>query len=97
MIFVAIVLGLVIAVLAGFVGAAVGALVWLLLGMPYIDSEGPHVPKPVPPVDLSRWIGVFRCVECGRGFEDLDSFDLHIRSTPHTRDAVELITPRVLS
>jgi hypothetical protein len=39
MIFTTIVLGLVIAVVCGFVGAGLGAFVWLCLGCPDLDDE----------------------------------------------------------
>ena len=37
---------------------------------------------------------VVRCVECGRRFDDLDAYDLHMKSTPHERDAVFIASER---
>ena len=35
-------------------------------------------------------------MECGRRFDDIEAFDLHIASTPHERDMVQVTTTESL-
>lgn len=40
----------------------------------------------------TRVIHVVRCVECLRRFDDLGAFELHLKSTPHERNVVQITT-----
>jgi hypothetical protein len=37
-----------------------------------------------------------RCAECGRQFDGMDAYDLHIKSTPHVMDAVQVTHVQVV-